>query len=226
MAASAYVYRRVSTGEQTESGAGLAAQLDACRAYAAAQDLQVAGVFDDAGVSGASGLDKRPGLLEAIAGLRRGDVLLVAKRDRLARDPIVTAMVEAAVARKGARLVSAAGEGTEGDSPTDMLMRRLIDAFSEFERHCIGARTRAAMQAMRTRGERVSRSRYGFRFDQDGRLVPVAAEQAVIEQMRQLRAAGHSLRDIAAELTRQGITTAEGKARWTHTTVNSILRAA
>lgn len=59
-------------------------------------------------------------------------MLIVAKRDRLGRDPMVVAMIESAVKRKGARIVSAAGEGTDSDSPTDILMRRMVDAFAEY----------------------------------------------------------------------------------------------
>jgi DNA invertase Pin-like site-specific DNA recombinase len=87
--------------------------------------------------------------------LKPGDSLLVAKRDRLGRDPIVVAMIESAVVRKGARIVSAAGEGTEGDEPSHVLMRHLIDAFAEYERLIIVARTKAALQAKKARGERV-----------------------------------------------------------------------
>jgi site-specific DNA recombinase len=221
----AIIYTRVSSDQQAESGAGLQAQADACREHAQAQGWTVGGVFTDAGVSGAAGLDRRPALLEAIAALGRGDVLVVAKRDRLARDPIITAMVEAAATRKGARVVSAAGEGTEGDTPTDILMRRLVDAFSEFERHVIGARTKAALAAKSRRGERVGQLPYGYALAADGRtLEPVEAELAVVAKMRELRDAGHSLRDIAAELTRQNVITREGRAAWTHTSVASILR--
>jgi DNA invertase Pin-like site-specific DNA recombinase len=60
-------------------------------------------------------------------------VLLVAKRDRIGRlDPLPMAMIESAVRRKRARIVSAAGEGTENDDPSSILMRRMIDAFAEY----------------------------------------------------------------------------------------------
>ena len=66
--------------------------------------------------------EKRPVLLDAIAALGPGDILMVAKRDRLSRgDPFVTAMIEAAVQRAGARILSAAGEGTESDEPSSIL---------------------------------------------------------------------------------------------------------
>jgi len=58
-------------------------------------------------------------------------VLLVAKRDRLARDVIVSAVVERLVERQGARVMAADGTGN-GDSPEAELMRRIADAFSVY----------------------------------------------------------------------------------------------
>ena len=208
-----FAYLRVSTTDQAESGAGLAAQMDACSRLAGAQGVELVAIHQDAGISGAKGLEARPGLLDAIAGLTKGDVLVVAKRDRLGRDPIVVAMIESAVGRKGARIVSAAGEGTEGDDPASVLMRRMIDAFAEYERLLIGARTKSAMGAMKRRGERVGQIPYGFALADDGvQLLPVAAEQDVIVEARRLHSAGQSLRAIARELARRGFVSRSGKA--------------
>src|SRR4051794_36760887 len=99
----AVVYLRVSTDEQAESGLGLDAQRAACRSLAARLGWDVAAAFQDE-MSGGLKLDQRIVLLDAIAALGRGDVLLVAKRDRLGRgDVMTTAMIEAAVQRCGGR---------------------------------------------------------------------------------------------------------------------------
>ena len=194
-------YLRVSTDQQADSGAGLDAQHDACTKSAGV----LAGVYRDEGVSGSAGLEKRPALLEAIGALKKGDVLMVAKRDRLGRDPLVVAMIESAVQRKGARIVSAAGEGTGSDSPADVLMRRMVDAFAEYERLIIGARTKAALQAKKARGERTGSVPYGYTLaDDEKTLEPNPTEQAVITEARKLKAAGLSLRKVAAELARRG----------------------
>lgn len=219
-------YLRVSTEEQAESQAGLRAQRDSCGDWARRNGGTQAGEFADEAVSGAASLDSRPGLLDAIASLEKGDVLLVAKRDRIARDPIVAAMIEAAASRRGARIVSAAGEGTDGDGPTDVLMRRIVDAFAEYERLVIKARTKAALRAKIRRGERVGAVRYGYSLAVDGKtLEPLAAEQAVIGIIEELRLAGESYEKIAAELTRRGIPTKTGK-RWGATTVWKIANRA
>lgn len=215
-----FAYLRVSTDQQTQSGAGLDAQLDACTRAAGTLD----GVYRDEGVSGKTGLDKRPALLDLIAALDKGDTLIVAKRDRLGRDPLVVAMIESAVKRKGARIVSAAGEGTDSDAPTDILMRRMVDAFAEYERLVIGARTKAALQAKKVRGERVGQLPYGYRCDDGTNLIPDADEQEIIAQVRQLQAEGLSLRAIAARLT--ATNRPSRGAAWHPQTIKNILSAA
>jgi len=81
----------------------------------------LASVHADEEVCSVDPIDKRPALLEAIASLGKGDVLIVAKRDRFARDPIVVAMIEAAIikARTKAALAvkNGRGEKTGGAIP-------------------------------------------------------------------------------------------------------------
>lgn len=205
-------YLRVSTTDQAEAGNGLNAQRDACQAWAARQGETVAAVFEDPGVSGSKSLEHRPALLELLAGLKRGDVVLVAKRDRVARDVVISAMVEAAVERKGARLVSAAGEGSEDDSPSGLLMKRLIDSFAEYERAVIASRTKAALQAKKRRHERVGAVQYGYHLAADGIHLEIdEPEQSVIREARRLRYSGLSLGKVAAELAKQGLLSRVGR---------------
>jgi DNA invertase Pin-like site-specific DNA recombinase len=216
-------YILVSTDEQADSGNGMHAQLDCCQAYAARVDMNPIGVYLDAGVSGAAPLDKRPGLFDLLADLRRGDLLLVAKRDRLGRDPIVVAMIEAAVKRQGGRIVSVAGEGTDGDSPTDILMRRIVDAFAEYERLIIKARTVAALQARRSRGERVGPIPYGMKLADDHiHVVPDTEESATLEMIARLRSEGLSQRAIARAL--DGVHPTKNGRRWASSTIHGLLR--
>src|SRR5687767_6546822 len=127
-------YRRVSTQDQADSGLGLDAQQTIIATTAKRLNLSVVTTFTDAGFSGSLGLERRPGLADALNALQRGDVLLVAKRDRIARDAFLAVLVERAVAKKGCRIISAAGEGTETDDPAAIFTRRILDAVSELER--------------------------------------------------------------------------------------------
>jgi DNA invertase Pin-like site-specific DNA recombinase len=232
----AVAYVRVSTDEQVESRAGLEAQLHAIRRHCERHGLTLTGTYSDEGVSGAAQLDKRPGLLDAVNNVSRGAVLLVAKRDRLARDVVACAVVERMVAKRGGRVVSVAGEGTDSDDATSILMRRIVDAFAEHERLVIAARTRAALQAKRRRGERAGRLPLGYalapadtattlsRAGNPVALVPVEAQLKAVERIRREHAAGLSMRTIAQRLTEDGVPTATGKAKWCHSTVQRVLQ--
>jgi len=194
---------RRSTGKQDLTPE---AQRSAIERWAASRGVTVVEWFTET-ITGGADLEERTELLTAID--RLGDLhaglLVVAKRDRLARDPVVAALVERLVERQGARVVSAAGEGTDGDSPTDILMRRIVDAFAEYEKLVIRARTRAALATKRARGERVGDVRLGFRLANDGRTeLEDEREQACIALARRLRAEGLSLRAVGAELLAQG----------------------
>ena len=148
-------YVRVSNGDQQ---LGPEAQRVALEQWCAAHGGQLVLTCTDRGVSGGAALDQRPGLLAALAAIKKlaAGVLLVAKRDRLARDTLVAAMVERLVERAGARVCTADGMAA-GDGPEPLLMRRIVDAFAEYERLTIQARTKAALAVKRSRRERISR---------------------------------------------------------------------
>jgi DNA invertase Pin-like site-specific DNA recombinase len=138
-------------------------------------------------------------LREHVAG-----ALVVAKRDRIARDVVLAASIERAVMVAGARIVSASGEGN-GDSPADAFIRTVIDGAAQYEHGLIRARTSAALAAKRARGERVGSVPFGFALHADGvRLVRNRREQATIARARELRAGGLSLRAVAARLADEG----------------------
>jgi len=136
-------------------------------------------------------------------GVHGAGVLVVAKRDRLARDVMKAAMVEARAEALGARIASTTGEG-EGTDPSAKLMRQIVDAFAEYERALIGARTKAALAAKKAKGERIGGLSYGFD-DVDGRLVPNEAEQRVIRLAKELSGEGLSLRGICARFKAEGV---------------------
>ena len=167
----------------------------------------------DAGVSGAADLADRPALAAALGALRAlgAGLLVVAKRDRLARDVYFAAAIDRAVASSGSRVVSADGTAN-GDTPADAFMRTILDAAAQYERALIRSRTKAALAAKRAKGERTGTVPYGFAADECGRLVECAAEQAVIAQVRALRDAGLTFRGIVAELARVGVVGRTGRA--------------
>jgi DNA invertase Pin-like site-specific DNA recombinase len=215
-------YLRCSTEDQANSQNGINAQSDASVRWSKIQGEEISKTFSDEGISGATGIEKRPGLMAAINELSHGDILLVAKRDRLGRDPLVLAMIEATINRAGAKIISAAGEGTENDDPSSILMRRMVDAFSEYERLIIKARTKSALAAKKARGERTGGIPYGFTLAENGiTLIENKKEQDVLSLIRKLRSKGLSFRKIGTELEKRGISTKKG-GKWQAMTIKQL----
>ena len=203
-------YVRVSTDEQS---LGPEAQRMAIEKWAGARGVRVAVVFEDHGISGGAPAEKRPGLLAALAALRENNagLLVAAKRDRIARDTVIVAMVEQAAGRAGAAVTTADG-ASDGAGPEGQLMRGIVDVFAAYERGVIKSRTRAALAVKRTRGERIGGIPYGYELTADGvHLAENVDEQAIIQQIRALRTAGLSLRQATAESRRLGMVSRVGR---------------
>jgi DNA invertase Pin-like site-specific DNA recombinase len=220
-AKTAVAYIRVSTEDQN---LGPDAQRASIARWADANGVTIVAEYQDHGISGGAGLDERPGLMSAVnavAGHGAG-YLIVAKRDRLARDIMVAAMVDRLIEREGARIVSADNAGN-GDSPEAILLRRMVDVFAEYERAMIKARTKAALAVKKSRNEFCGgKLPYGFVLAADGKtLVADEQQQEVIVQMRSMRDEGKSLRAIALWLTEQGHLPTSG--RWHAETVSLVL---
>jgi site-specific DNA recombinase len=224
--ANAVAYLRVSTDQQADSGLGIDAQRATVTAAAARLGLTLRAVLVDAGISGARAFTARPVLVQAVSALRRGEVLLVAKRDRLGRDAIEVGIIERLIVKSGARVLSAAGEGTDDDDPASVMFRGIIDLFAQYERLIGRARTKAALAVKRARGERTGQLPFGFQLAEDGvHLEPNPVEQDKLERIRALKATGRSCRKIAADLNAEGVTTRRG-GLWRFQYVARALRSA
>lgn len=196
-------YLRVSTDHQHLGPEAQRAQINA---WAARAGVVVVAWHHDQGISGATPLDGRPGLQMALEDLRAhgAGVLVVAKRDRLARDVIVAATVEQAARRAGASVIAADGAGN-GDGPAEEMLRHIMDAVAAWERKTIAGRVKAALAVKAARGERTGNVPRGLRVGDDGRrLEEDPDERAVIERARSLRASGMSFRRIVVQLEEEG----------------------
>ena len=203
-------YIRVSTEDQK---LGPEAQRAAIESGAGREGVEVVAWHVDH-ASGAASIEERPGLLAALAGLRShgAGLLLVAKRDRLARDVVVASMIEKAAISAGARVLSIDGVGN-GDSPADAFMRTILDGAAAYERALIRARTKAALAVKKARGEKLGgRAPFGFKLASDGvHLEHEPHEQGVITRALELRRAGLRVSDIVRALANEGVRSRVGK---------------
>jgi site-specific DNA recombinase len=213
-------YSRVSTDDQILSVDAQRARLER---WCAERHMELVAVHEEIGISGGADLDKRPALIAALDALEPGMALIAVKRDRIARDAMNAAMIERLAERAGAQVLTCDGAG-EGDSPEAKLMRTMIDAFAEYERAIIRARTKVAMGHKRHRDERISgHIPFGKALAPDGiHLVDDPAEQLVIAAAHTYRASGLSLRAVAARLETEGYSSRTGKVFTAQAIANMI----
>jgi DNA invertase Pin-like site-specific DNA recombinase len=110
-------------------------------------------VFEDH-ASGAK--TDRPGLTEALAYVREGDVLIIWKLDRLARSLPHLIETMSQLEKNGAGLQSLT-EAIDTTTPGGRLIFHVFGALGQFERDFIRERTRAGLAAAASRGRRGGR---------------------------------------------------------------------
>lgn len=202
-------YIRVSTDEQVESGAGLAAQRSQIEAAVVGRGWELLATVEDAGVSGKS--LERVGISAALVELaaRRADGIVVAKLDRLSRSlqDFVGLM---ALAKKQGWHVVALDLGIDTSTSTGRLVANIMASVAEWEREAIGARTREGMAAKKAAGVKFGR--------------PSAITDAVRSRIRAERDAGRSLQQIAYGLNLTAVPTGHRGLKWWPSTVRAALQ--
>ncbi len=204
-----YLYSRVSTDEQARSGLGLDAQAAELDAEAARRGWTAVERVVDDGWSAKS--LRRPGLDRVLAEVRRGDVLAVAKLDRLSRSVAdFVALLDRSRVEGWALVVLDLALDTT--TPMGEFVAVTMANVAQLERRMIGARTSSALQAAKARGRRLG---VGNRV-----LAPEVLARIVAE-----RAAGSTLAAIAERLEADEVPTARGGARWYPSTVRAALES-
>jgi DNA invertase Pin-like site-specific DNA recombinase len=140
-------YARVSTQEQE-----LQLQLDALLKEGCDKSL----IFVDK-ISGAKA--ERPGLDKCLAELKSGDTLLVWRLDRLGRSmPHLVSLIEE-LRTKGIGFRSICDGAINTTTASGELIFNIFSSLAQFERRLIQERTRAGLEAARSRGRQGGRKK-------------------------------------------------------------------
>lgn len=216
------IYARVSTEEQAVHGAGLAAQIAACRERVP-EGAEVE-EFVDAGVSGMT-LD-RPALQALRRRVADGAVhrIIILDPDRLSRRLAHQLLLTEEWERAGVTLEFVNFEWQ--DTPEGRLFYSLRGAVAEFEREKIRERTRRGWLAKARQGQLVAgMQRYGYAYDPQTKAVREDPETAdVVRRIFRWAAEQRwSTGRIARQLARDGVPAPRG-GHWWRDTVSKILR--
>lgn len=200
-----YGYSRVSTQAQAEEGQSLEVQGRQLQGWALMKGVPLDETFVERAVSGSIAIKARPqgSLLWAV--LKRGDTIVASKLDRMFRSALDALQTVEELKNKSVGLVLL-DLGT--DALTHGLSRTFLTiaaAFAEAERDRIRERIGQVKADQKTRGRYLGgRLPFGFAKGDDGQLVPVPEEQAIIVRIAALKGQGKSLRAIQKILDPMG----------------------
>lgn len=221
-------YARVSTTDQADLGVSLDAQQAKMAAYASLYGLEIVETIVDAGESAKS--LNRPGLQRALGllGAGKADGLVIAKLDRLTRSVADwQVLIDGLFGEKAGKQLFSVADAIDTRTAAGRLVLNVLLCVAQWERETTAERTKEALRHKIRNGERCGKVRFGYDLAEDGKtLTENREEQEAIGLMRNLRAAGYSLQQIADELTARNVPTKEGKGKWAHTAVNRILNRA
>lgn len=137
-------YARVSKADGSQV---LDLQIDAMKKAGVKKDK----IYEDM-VSGAK--DDRPGLSACLKALRKGDILVVWKLDRLGRSlkNLVDTIDDLNKKEIGLKVISGMGAEIDTTKASGKLIFGIFASLAEFERELIRERTLAGLQSARSRG--------------------------------------------------------------------------
>jgi site-specific DNA recombinase len=215
------IYTRVSTEEQAKEGYSLAAQEERLRAHAKNQGWAVYKLYVDDGYS--AGSRNRPALkrLLADAALKRFDVVLAYKIDRLSRSlkdliDIVAELNQFDVGFKSCT------ELIDTTRPEGRLMFHQFGSFAQYERELIGQRTRFGMMKRLRQGLWNGIPPYGYRIV-EGKLVVEPQEAEWVQKIfRWYLQQNLGVVAISRELNRLGVHPRRGD-RWKGTRIYKLI---
>jgi len=184
-------YARCSTSEQSEALDAQVARLQEAGCHPVLTDLE----------SGRN--DDRPGLLEAMALVKAGQVaeLVITRMDRLGRHAAHADLLLALCADRGVEVRSLDGGIVETASPQGFLMARLQTSLAEMESRMLSLRIRRQFEVYRSQGRHLRRRKpFGYQGGDDHRLAPHPVNWGhALRVIEELRAVG-SFSRVAASL--------------------------
>lgn len=188
------IYTRVSTDRQTTQN-----QLDVLKDWSTRAGHKVVDVFEDRGISGAHGRDKRPGFDKALKGCTRRefDILAVWSPDRLGRSLPHLVEVLQTIRDTGVGLYIHS-QALDTTTASGRALFGMLAVFAELEREIITERIHAGLARARKHGTKTGKAiGRPKRADFDREAIKAALlSRASVRQV--VRATGASIGTVAA----------------------------
>lgn len=212
-------YIRVSTLQQANEGESLETQLRQIQSYSVLKgfDIPLDNFITEKGVSGSLEFEKRPEGGRLFNQLASGDVLIFSKLDRAFRNTRNALNTLHELKQRG---ISVHFIDLGGDVTNDgigSVIFTILSAFATFERERIATRIREVKQVQKAEGKFLGGfTRFGYRVSEE-KLEKDIDQQKIINEMRDMRRRGMSLRRISSWLDKAH------QIKMSHSTVSTFV---
>ena len=219
-------YIRVSGIEQVKQGQGLKIQESKIRAYCDQQGWELIEVYRDEGISGTE-RSKRAGLVQLLddSGNGKFQAVVVASKDRLAREIELGLQIRRELLAAGCRIYSVGGVNGEGRQ--GKLMDTVELMFADYERDVISERLADGRRRRVEKGKYpAGRAPFGYRWNRTGsdKMLEIDPHEAkTVREIFSLYYRQRSLARVARELEETGTKNRAGRP-FSRPALNYILR--
>lgn len=213
-------YCRVSTLRQASEGESLEVQRRQIEGYAHMHGMAAVDFVVDDGVSGSIPVRERDSGGVMFEALKAGDVVIAAKLDRMFRSALDALEIVETLRERGVRLHLLDLGGDVMGNGLSKLFLTIAAAFAEAERDRIRERILQAKSNQKTNGSFLGGMvPFGWKVDRKGNLKENEDHAKALPMMREMKAAGKSLRAIRDAAREMGVVIS-------HQTVSNVLRRA
>lgn len=201
------IYARYSSERQNEQS--IAGQVEVCTEWAKNNDIEIVHIYHDEALTGKT--DKRPDFQRMIkdAKSERFKYILVYKLDRFARNRYDSAIYKAQLKKFNVRVISAMENIADG--PEGIILESVLEGMAEYYS------ANLAQNVLRGMHQRAEMGKYiggivplGYKIDKDKNYVVDEKTAPIVKRIYEMYAAGHTLKEICAELNASGYKSATG----------------
>lgn len=162
-----YAYYRVSTQTQAEQN-GINMQKNVVNQYCLDNNIDIAGEFQDLGVSGT--IVDREGITELLGVLEKGDIIIVQNTSRLWREYYATAIIKKAIEQAGADIISI--EQPQYNilykDPNEFLINGLMELLDQWDKLTISMKLAKGRKARAKTGNKpCGTAPYGYKWQEN-----------------------------------------------------------
>ena len=214
----AVIYARYSSHNQRD--VSIEQQVQACRQYAAENNLEVIRVYEDHAMTGTN--DNRPEFQQMIldSASRAFSFVVVYTLDRFSRDRYDSAVHKHTLKENGVKVLSAM-ENIQ-DNPVGVLMESVLEGFAEYYSKELAQKIRRGMRDNAEKCMVNGPLPYGYRKGKDGRYEIIPEEARIIREIYQRVICGEMFISILNDLNTRGVPTKSG-GKWNKSSFNTLL---